>query len=61
MKKYFLQAMLMLVSLATFAQEEEHDAAYNFGRKNAVPIIIGVVVVIVLIIWMVMRRKKKTP
>jgi NADH:ubiquinone oxidoreductase subunit 6 (subunit J) len=60
MKKYLLQAMLLFTSVAAFAQdEEEHSAEYNFGKKYAIEIILGVIVVIVLIIWAV--RKKKNP
>lgn len=59
MKKYFLQALLLFVSIAAFAQdEEERSAEYKWGEKNAVYVIIGVVIVIVLIIWAVRRRKK---
>ena len=64
MKKIFLPALLLLTSLAVFAQEdqEEHSAAYEFGRKNAVPILIGVIVLIVLIIvWIRSRKKKSEP
>ena len=60
MKKIFLPALLLLSSLAVFAQEqeEEHSGAYEFGRKNAIPIVIGVIVLIVLIVLWVRRRNK---
>ncbi len=62
MKKYFLQATLLLSSIAAFAQgEEEHSGAYNFGEKYAVEIIIGVIVIIVVIIWAIVRKKKNPP
>ena len=61
MKKIFLPALMLLTSLAVFAQDddEKHSAAYEFGRKNTVPILIGVVVLIVLIIILIRSRKKK--
>lgn len=61
MKKFILPALLLLSSLAVLAQDEEHSAEYNFGKKYAIPIIIVVILVIVLIIWAIMRKKKKTP
>ena len=62
MKKFFLPAVMLLVSLAVFAQdEEEHSAEYNFGKKYAIPIVIVVILIIVLIVWAIMRKRKKTP
>ena len=62
MKKYFLQAFLLLSSIAAFAQDdEEHSAAYEFGRKNAIPILLGVIALIVIVIVVIRNRKKKTP
>ena len=62
MKKFFLPALLLLTSLAVFAQEDKDDKYYEFGRKNAVPILIGVIVLIVLIIiWIRSRKKKSEP
>jgi LPXTG-motif cell wall-anchored protein len=64
MKKFFLPTLLVLSSFAVFAQEdqEEHSAAYEFGRKNAIPILIGVIILIVLIIgWIRSRKKKNEP
>ena len=62
MKKLFLPAILLLTTIAAFAQEENetHDKYYEFGRKNAVPILIGVVVLIVVIIMWVRSRKNKS-
>ncbi|HYM93153.1 MAG TPA: LPXTG cell wall anchor domain-containing protein [Chitinophagaceae bacterium] len=61
MKKYLLQAILLLTSTAVFAQNnQEHSAAYNWGEKNALYIILGVILVIVVIV-IVARRKKKSP
>lgn len=61
MKKIFLQSLLLFTTIAAFAQgEEEHSAAYNFGKKYAIEIILGVIVVIVLII-LAIRRKKNPP
>ena len=64
MKKFFLQAILLLTSVAVFAQDgdgEEHSAAYNFGEKYAIPIVIGVIVLIVVIIWAIRRKKNPPP
>ena len=62
MKKIFLQALLLLTSVAAFAQDQEqHSAEYNWGEKNAVYVIIGVVVLIIVIVYMVRSRKKKVP
>ena len=62
MKKYLLQAALLLTSIVAFGQDqEEHSSAYNFGEKNAVPILVGVILVIVLIVVLVVRKKRKTP
>lgn len=60
MKKSLLSATFLLFSfLSVFAQEEEqHSAEYNWGEKNAVWVIIGLVVVIILIVWAVRRKKK---
>jgi putative copper export protein len=61
MKKYFLQTILLFASVAAFAQDDEqHSAAYNFGEKYAIEIILGVIVLIVLII-LAIRRKKNPP
>ncbi|MBS1921054.1 MAG: hypothetical protein JST17_12455 [Bacteroidetes bacterium] len=60
MKKFFLQAFLLFCSFAAFAQdEEENSAAYKFGEKYAIEIIIAVIVLIVVIIWAIVRKKKK--
>ena len=63
MKKFFLPAILLLTTIAAFAQDEEkHSAEYNWGEKNTVPILIGVVVVIVgIILWVRSRKKKGNP
>lgn len=62
MKKYFLQTIFLLASLAAFAQdEEENSAAYKFGEKYAIEIIIAVIVLLVVIIWAIVRKKKKSP
>ncbi|MDP4261900.1 MAG: LPXTG cell wall anchor domain-containing protein [Bacteroidota bacterium] len=61
MKKSLLSAALLLPGwLRVLAQnnEEEHNAEYNWGDKNAAYVIIGVIVIIIFIIW-AMRRKRK--
>jgi LPXTG-motif cell wall-anchored protein len=62
MKKLLFQALLLLTSSAIFAQnEEQHSAEYNWGEKNAIYVIIGLVVLIVVIFVWIRNRKKKTP
>lgn len=60
MKKSLLSAALFLLTcISIFAQDgEEHSAEYNWGERNALWVILGVVVVIILIIVAVRRRKK---
>jgi LPXTG-motif cell wall-anchored protein len=60
MKKSLLSAALFLFAcISIFAQdEEEHSAEYNWGERNALWVVLGVVIVIVLIIVVVRRRKK---
>jgi len=64
MKKFLLQAILLLfaaVPIFVFAQdEEEHSAEYQWGERNAVWVILGVIVIIIVVIRAV-RRKKKGP
>ena len=62
MKKLISSILLLFLSIASFAQdEEEHSEAFNWGERNAVPVIIGVIVVIVVVIILVRRRKKGPP
>ncbi|MBK5273002.1 MAG: hypothetical protein JJE22_18535 [Bacteroidia bacterium] len=59
MKKFISSLALLFISIAVFAQdEEEHSAEYQWGERNAVPVIIGVIVVIILVIWLVRRNRK---
>ncbi|HVT83741.1 MAG TPA: DUF6479 family protein [Chitinophagaceae bacterium] len=62
MKKIFLQLLLLFTSIAAFAQDnEEKSAAYKFGEKYAIEIIIAVIVLIVVIIWAIRRKKNQPP
>lgn len=58
MKKFVFPVLLLLANLAVVAQDnqEEHSATYEFGRKNAVPILVGVIVLVVLIVLWVKKR-----
>lgn len=59
MKKFISSLLLLFASIAVFAQdEEEHSDAYNWGERNAIPVLVGVIVVIILVIWLVRRNKK---
>lgn len=62
MKKYLLPILLLFISFTSLAQnEEQHSAEFNWGEKNAVYVIIGVILVIVLVIIWLVKRKKKPP
>lgn len=62
MKKYLLQAILLLSSFAVFAQDDEQNsAAYKFGEKYALEIIIAVIILIVVIIWAIVKKRKNNP
>lgn len=62
MKKYLLPILLLFISFTSLAQnEEQHSAEFNWGEKNAVYVIIGVILVIVLVIIWLIKRKKKPP
>lgn len=59
MKKIFLPVLLLLTSFVIFAQEEEtHDKYFEWGRKNALWVVIGVILLIILIVLRVKKRSK---
>ena len=64
MKKFLLQAILLLfaaVPIFVFAQDyEEHSAEYQWGERNALWVILGVIVIIIVVIRAA-RKKKKGP
>lgn len=62
MKKILLPFFFLFTAIAAFAQDDEQNsAAYKFGEKYAIPIILVVVLIIGLIIWAIVRKKKTPP
>jgi uncharacterized membrane protein YcjF (UPF0283 family) len=62
MKKIFLQFILLLMSIAVFAQNDDnYQKGYNFGKKYGYYIIAALIIIIVLIVMRVMRKKKPKP
>jgi LPXTG-motif cell wall-anchored protein len=59
MKKSLLSAALFLFTcISIFAQDEKESAEEQWGERNALWVILGVVIVVILVIWAIRRRKK---
>ncbi len=59
MKKYILQAMLIIASITAFGQNDENNSGYKAGYwigQHLQYIIVGIIIVIVL--WVLLRKKK---
>ncbi len=62
MKKIFLQTVMLLMSLAVFAQEDDaYKKGYDFGRKYGLVIIIALIAIIVFIVMRVVNKRKNRP
>jgi len=59
MKKYFLQAALLVASMAAFGQNDENSSGYKAGYwigQHLQWIIVGIILIIVL--WVLLKKKK---
>lgn len=62
MKKLLLQTVMLLMSIAVFAQTDpDYQKGYDFGRKYGLVIIVALLVIIVLIVVRVVNKRKNRP